>query len=110
MAGPCTRRNAGKAPTDDSGTPKPTSAVSCAPTPAPTQALTSAPALASVPGLPGRYTDEDLQKATKLVLESFVKGQEHGQANSATGNRALKARNPDLYYRSSHIECYYFCR
>ena len=52
MAGPCTRRNAGKAPTIDSGTPVPTSAVFCAPT--------SAPAPASVLGLPGRYMDKNL--------------------------------------------------
>ena len=100
MAGPCTRRNAGGAPTDDNGTPVPIPAVSRAPTPV--------PAPASVPGPPGRYTDEDLQRATKLALESFVKGQEHGQANSASRDRALKARNPDLYYESSHMECYYF--
>ena len=69
MAGPCTRRNAGGTPTDSSGTPEPTPAIFRAPTPAP----------ASASGPPGRYTDEDLQKATKLALESFVKGQEHGQ-------------------------------
>ena len=35
MAGPYTRRNAGGAPTNDSGTLKPTHAVFRAPTPAP---------------------------------------------------------------------------
>ena len=50
MAGPRTRRNAGGAPTDDSGTLDPTPAVSRAPTPAP----------ASAPGPQRRYTDEDL--------------------------------------------------
>ena len=43
------------------------------PTPAPAQvpALTPAPvsALASAPGPAGRYTDEDLQRTTKLALE-----------------------------------------
>ena len=72
MAGPRTRRNAGGAPTDDSGTPVPTPAVSRTPAPA------------SVPGPPGRYTDEDLQRATKLALESFVKGQEHGQLQASS--------------------------
>ena len=116
MAGPRTRRNAGGAPTDDSGTPEPTPAVSHAPTPAPAQTPVPAqapaptPAPASVPGPPGRYTDEDLQRATKLALELFVKGQKHGQANSALRDGALKARNPDLYYGSLHMECYYFCR
>ena len=118
MAGPRNRRNpplggedelAG-APTEGNSTP----AVSRAPTPAPARALapTPAPAPASVPGPPGRYTDKNLQRATKLALESFVKGQEHGQlqASTAPRDRPLKARNPDLYYGSSHMECYYFCR
>ena len=93
MAGPRTRRNTGGAPTNDSGTPVPTPAVSRAPTAAPAQA----PAPASAPGPPGRYTDEDLQRATKLALESFVKGQEHGQlqASSVSREQPLKARFPD---------------
>ena len=110
MAGPRTRRNpppagedglAGGAPSEGSGTPTPTPAASRVPTPAP----------ASAPGPPGKYTDEDLQRATKLALESFVRGQEHGQlqANSVPRDRPLKARNPDLYYGHSHMECYYFC-
>ena len=112
MAGPRTCRNASGAPTDDSGTPKPTPAVSRVSTPAPAQApaFTSAPA--SVPGPPGRYTDEDLQKATKLALELFVKGQEYGQlqASSAPREQPLKARFPDLYYGNSHLDCYRFCQ
>ena len=71
MAGSRTRRNTGGAPTNDSGTPVPTPAVSFAPT--------LAPAPASVPGPLGRYTNKDLQRATKLALESFVIGQEDGQ-------------------------------
>ena len=111
MAKPRTRHNAGGAPTNDNDTPKPTPAVSRALTPAPAQALapTPAPVSSSVPGPPGRYTDKNLQRATKLALKLFVKGQEHGQANSAPRNRAFKARNPDLYYGSLHMECYYFC-
>ena len=68
MSGPRTHRNAGRAPTNDNGTLVPMPAVFCA--------LTSAPA--SAPGLPERYTDEDLQRATKLALELFVKGEEYG--------------------------------
>ena len=73
MARPRTRRNpplagkdelAGGAPSEDSGTPTPTLAASKAPTPA--------PAPASAPGPPGKYTDEDLQRATKLTLELFI--------------------------------------
>ena len=79
MVGPRTRRNAGGAPTNDSGTPNLTPAVSHAPTSAP----------ASVPGPPRRYTDEDLQRATKLALESFVKGQEPGPIDKGpSGGRA----------------------
>ena len=116
MAGPSTHRNlpfGGKDELAGASTKRnSTSAVFCAPTPAPAQALASTPtpAPASVPGLPGRYTDKNLQRATKLALESFVKGQEHGQANSVPQDRALKARNSDLYYRGSHMKCYYFCR
>ena len=86
MAGPRTRRNAGGAPINDSDTPIPTFAISSAPTAAPTQAPapTLASALAFVPGPPGRYTDEDLQRATKLALESFFKGQEHGQLQASS--------------------------
>ena len=100
MAGPRTRRNpplGGKdelagAPTKGNSTP----AVSCAPTPAPAQGPAPTPAPASVPasaqGPPRRYMDEDLQRATKLALELFVKGQEHGQlqANSAPCEQPLK--------------------
>ena len=68
----------------------------------------STPAL--TPGSSDRYTDEDLQRATKLALESFAKSHKYGQANSALRERAFKACNPDLYYESSHMECSYFCR
>ena len=64
MAGPRTRRNAGGAPTNNNGIPVPTLAVSRAPTLTP----------ASVLSPPEKYTAEDLQRATKLALESFVKG------------------------------------
>lgn len=57
---------AGGASTDNSGT----FLVSYAPILA--SLLTFAPALDSTQGLPSRYTDEDLQKTTKLILESFV--------------------------------------
>lgn len=74
----------------------------CAQIPAFAQALT--PAL----GLLSRYTNVDLQKATKLALKLFVKGQEHGIANSTFWKKAAKAQNLDFYYSSSHIKCYYF--
>ena len=85
MPKPRIRCNAGGALTDDSGTPAPipmsaqTSVLIKAPAPTQAPVPTLALALASVLGPPGRYTNEDLQKATMLALESFVKGQEHGQ-------------------------------
>ena len=112
MAGPRTHRNASGAPTNGSGTSKPTPAISRAPTPAPAQASAPIPTPASALGPPGRYTDKNLQRATKLALELFVKGQEHGQlqANSAPCEQPLKAWFSDLYYRNSHLDCYRFCQ
>ena len=111
MAGPRTQCNlpptdknelAGRALFEGSSTSTPISTTSRAPTPtlAPTSAL----------GLPGRYTDENLQRAIKFASELFVQGQKYGQfeANFAPCNRPLNARNPDLSYRHLHIECYYF--
>ena len=104
ITGSHTRRNTGKAPTNDSGTSVPTPAVSCAPTP------TSTPTF--VPGSPGRYTNEDLQRATKLALKSFVKGQEYGQLQTSFTpcKQPLKTRFPNLYYGNSHLDCYCFCQ
>ena len=102
MAGPRTRRNAGGALINSSGTPKPILAVS--------RALTSAPVF--VLGLPKKYTDENLQRATKLAPELFVKGEEHGhlKANSAPCKQPLKAGFCNLYYKNSHLDCYCFCQ
>ena len=66
MARPRTRHNTGRAFTNDSGTPVPTPAVSCA--------LTFASAPASIPGPPERYMDKDLQRAIRLAQKSFIKG------------------------------------
>ena len=98
MTGSHTRHNIGGALINNNSAPVPIPAVFCAPTVAPAQtpalteapALTQAPALtlvsalASVLGLLSRYTDEDLQRATKLVLESFFKGQKHGQLQTSS--------------------------
>ena len=53
--------------------------ISRASIPAPAQAPAPILAPALTLDLPGRYTDEDLQRATNLALELFVKSQEHGQ-------------------------------
>ena len=62
------------APTEDSNTPTPSPLVSRAQT----SANAPAPTLAPPRGI---YTDEDLQRATKLALESFVLGQTHAQGS-----------------------------
>ena len=109
MAASCTCHNTEEAPgalTDGNGTPVSTLAISCAPTPAPAQTL------ALAPGPLGWYTDENLQRTTKLALESFVQGQKHSQlqANSASRERPLKPQFPDLYYGNSYLDCYCFCQ
>ena len=77
------------APIEGSNTPTPFPPVSWAQTPADTPAPTSAPPR-------GTYTNKDLQRATKLALESFVQGQVHAQG-SKPREKPLKARFPDLY-------------
>ena len=124
MAGPCTcrspRRNAPPggedefaggppgAPTEGSNTPTLSPPISQAQTPADAPAPIPAPSR-------GTYTNADPQKATKLALDLFIQGQAHAQglasaARDKASDRPLKARNLDLYYGSSHMECYYFCR
>ena len=60
MTGLDTRRNAGKAFINNSGTPIPTSVVSWADTPTPAQVLAPIPTLVFALGPPGRYKDENL--------------------------------------------------
>lgn len=45
-----------------------------------------------------RYTDKDLQRTTKLVLESFHQGQEYGQAQAAAALAPAPAQL-ELYKR-----------
>ena len=77
-----TRHNAEEvleALTNDSGIPVSIPAISCASTPAPMEASIPAQTLALAQfltfasGPTGIYTDVDLQKATRLALESFVR-------------------------------------
>ena len=124
MAGPRIRRNPRRnpppggedefaggpsgAPTKGSNTHTPSPPVSWAQTPA--DAQVPPPAIYS-----GMYTDADLQRATKLALKLFIQGQTHAQGSKSAArdkalDRFLKPRNPDLYYKSSHMECYHFCR
>ena len=96
------------APTKGSNTPTPSPPVSRA------QTSTNAPTPTAAPPR-GIYTNADLQKATKLALNSFIQGQTHAQGSASTAqdkasDRPLKARNLDLYYGSLHMECYHFCR
>ena len=74
------------APTEGSNTPIPFPPVSRAQTPA------DAPAPTLVL-LRGTYTDKDLQRTTKLALESFVQGQAHTQRIQAP-RKACKGSLP----------------
>ena len=69
IAKPCTRRNAGRTPINDSSTPILTPTVS--------RAFISTSTPVFVLGPPGRFINKDLQRTTKLALKLFVKGQEH---------------------------------
>ena len=124
MAGPRTCRSpcrnpppvsqdelAGAAPgalTNDSGTFSYTLAVSRVPTPAP--APPPAPAK-----LVAKYTNADLQRATKLALKLFIQGQQQAQSQMAPlalepQEWPLKAWFQDLHYGNSHMDCYRFCQ
>ena len=76
MAKPGTCQNTGRVFIDNSGTPDSTPAITYAPVPTFTPAQISASA--SALGQLRRYMDKDLRTNTKLAIESFVKGQEHG--------------------------------
>ena len=94
--------------TNDSGTFSHTPAVSYIPTFAPAPPLAPAELVA-------KYTNADLQRATKLVLKLFGEGQQQAQIQMAPPalepqERPLKPWFPDLYYSNSHIDCYRFCQ
>lgn len=73
-------------------------AIFCAFTPATTSAL----------DLLDIYTNINLQKVTQLILELFIKNHKHSYINFVSQNRPFIAKNLDLYYKSLHMECYYF--
>ena len=54
-----------------------------------------------------KYTNDDLQKATKLAPESFRQSQQH-QPLSKPWEKLFKVWFPDLYKEKSHIDCYHF--
>ena len=64
--------------TKEKSTLSPSPVVFQTPTPALTQASTPTSTPASAQSLSKGYIDEDFQRVTKLVVESFVKGKEHG--------------------------------
>ena len=93
-----------------SGTPNLISTVFCALTLAPAQTF----ALGTIPALSPleRYTNKDLQRASKLALKLFVKGQEYNQlqANFIPQKQLLKVWFPNLYYKNLYLNCYCFCQ
>ena len=93
---------------NNNGTPSHILAVSHISTPAPAPSPTPAKLVA-------KYTNSDLQRATKLALHLFVQGQQQVQSQIAPPvpepwKRPLKASFPDLYYNNSHMDCYRFCQ
>ena len=77
--------------------------VETTPTPSAASALFQVPASALASVL---YTQEDLQRITKLCMDLFFQG--NCQEEPREGQ--LKAQFPDLYYGKSHMECYHFCQ
>lgn len=69
-----------------------------------TQALASLQAFTLAPGPLDIYTNVNLQKVTKLPLESFVKDQKYGKVNFNLWDRAFNAKISDLYYNSSYMK------
>ena len=61
-----------------------------------------------------KYTKGDLQRITKLCMDSFlqVQADRPEPAGHREGHRKgqLKARFPDLYHGESHMESYHFCQ
>ena len=51
-----------------------------------------------------KYTEEDLQKILRTVLEA------RAPPFDGPREKPLKARSPDVYCGKSHIECYNFCQ
>ena len=56
-----------------------------------------------------RYTEEDLQRITKLCMDSLFQAQASRPESSPWGS-SLKARFSDLYHGKSYMECYNFCQ
>ena len=54
-----------------------------------------------------KYMNDDLQRATKLVLELFCQGQQY-QLLSERQQRHLKAPFSDFYKEKLYIDCYHF--
>ena len=51
-----------------------------------------------------KYTEEDLQRILKTVLEA------RAPPSDGIREKPLKARSPDVYRGKSHMECYNFCQ
>lgn len=106
---------AGGAPTDGSGTPAPTPAVSRAPTPDP--APTQGPAPVPAPGTAPMVAPTSHKELCQQLMKTYAATVKLSEQNQTTENqdtgpreRPLKARFPDLYFGNSHMDCYRFCQ
>ena len=66
-----------------------------------------APAAPVLAPAPARYTEEDLQRITKLCMDLFLQAQASCPEPGPRGS-LLKARFPNLHHGKSHMECYHF--
>lgn len=85
-----------EAPTDNSGTPVPTSR---------TLILASTPVL--TPSSAPASTNELFKKFMKACLENQTQAPAPSQAEPR--EQPLKAWFPDFYYKNLYIDCYHFC-
>ena len=58
----------------------------------------------AVEPLVAKYTEEDLQRILRMVLEA------RAPPSDGIREKPLKARSPDVYCGKSHMECYNFCQ
>ena len=68
------------------------------------EALVNPPADGFSKPLVAKYTEEDLQKILRTVLEAQV------LPFDGHHKKPLKAKSSDMYYNKFHIKCYNFCQ
>ena len=105
---------AGETSTEGSDRCTPVLAATCAPTPAVTPVVTPLIASGSADFSVVRYSEDDLQRILRTVLDSrplapvltsIVAAAPHYEGPR---ERPLKVQFPDIYWGKTHLECYNF--